>query len=113
MNTAMPAMKVRRRPRRSPARAPSSRSAAERQGVGVEDPGQAGAGEAQRLLHLGQRDVHDRGVEDDHELGGEDDAQHEAGVADATRGTNVGALSSARGASAVPEDMKRLISGVQ
>jgi hypothetical protein len=41
--------------------------AAERDQVGVHHPGQAGVGEAQVMLDGRQRDVHDRGVEHDHE----------------------------------------------
>jgi hypothetical protein len=36
--------------------------------VGVDDPRQAVPGEAERVLDRRQRDVHDRGVEHDHEL---------------------------------------------
>ena len=42
--------------------------AAEGQGVGVEHPGQAGVGEAQRALDVRQRDVHDGRVQHDHQL---------------------------------------------
>ena len=75
VNTAMPSRKVRRRPSRSPARAPRSRSAAEGEQVGVEHPGELAPGEAEALLDVGQGDVDDGGVEDDHELGREDDEQ--------------------------------------
>ena len=51
--------------------------AAEGQGVGGDDPLAAVVGEAERVLGGRQGDVHDRRVEDDHELGdgehGEDD----------------------------------------
>ena len=50
--------------------AAEQQEAAEGQGVGVDDPLQVGLGEVQRGLDRGQRDVHDRGVEHDHELGG-------------------------------------------
>ena len=55
--------------------------AAEGQGVGVDDPGQAGRGEAEGGLDVGQRDVHDRRVEHDHQLAGQDEGEDEAGVA--------------------------------
>jgi hypothetical protein len=35
--------------------------------VGVDDPGQVGLGEAEAVLDRGQRDIHDRPVEDDHQ----------------------------------------------
>jgi hypothetical protein len=42
---------------------------AEDQRVGVDDPLQVVGGEVQAALDRGQRDVHDRVVEHDHELG--------------------------------------------
>jgi len=47
--------------------------AAEGQCVGVDDPLEAGRGEAEAVADLRQRDVHDRDVEDDHELRKADD----------------------------------------
>src|SRR5262249_11260580 len=51
---------------------------AERECIGVDNPLQAGTGEAQRVLDVGECDVHDRGVEYHHELGSGD---HEEGQA--------------------------------
>ena len=48
---------------------------AERDDVGVEHPGQVLLGEAEVGLHLGQGDPDDRGVHDDHELGGGDEPE--------------------------------------
>ncbi len=42
--------------------------AGEGEGVGVDDPLQAGLGEAERVVDRGQRDVDDRDVEDHHQL---------------------------------------------
>jgi hypothetical protein len=39
----------------------------------VDDPGQPGLGEVELALDRGQGDVHDRGVEHDHQLGHADD----------------------------------------
>ena len=44
----------------------------ERQRVGVDDPLQVGEAGAQRLLDVGERDVHDRDVEQEHEDAGAD-----------------------------------------
>ena len=49
--------------------------AAEGQGVGGDDPLAVGDGDAQVALGGGQRDVHDRGVQDDHQLGDGDDGE--------------------------------------
>ena len=73
----MPAMKVRRRPSRSPARAPSRSRPPNVEGVGADHPGQARGAEAERALDVGERDVHDRRVQDDHQLGDEDDGEDE------------------------------------
>ncbi len=43
--------------------------AAEGEHVGVDDPGQVLVGEVERFADRRQRDVDDRGIEDDHELG--------------------------------------------
>ena len=58
--------------------AAEQQQAAEGQGVGVDHPFQAGAGEAERALDVGQRDVHDRRVQHHHQLRGGDDDQGEA-----------------------------------
>src|SRR4051794_19448959 len=53
--------------------AAEQQEAAEQQRVGADDPLQPRGGEAEVRLDVGKRDVHDRHVEDDHELGqGED-----------------------------------------
>ena len=48
--------------------AAEQQEATERQHVGVDDPWEVGLGEVQRLTDRWQRDVHDRGVENDDEL---------------------------------------------
>ena len=60
--------------------AAEQQEAAERQRVPVQHPGQAGGGEVQGVLDVRQRDVHDGGVEDDHELGAEHDGERDAGT---------------------------------
>src|SRR3954466_5660512 len=79
-NSARPIMKRRRRPSRSLARpprnstppkgsaAPEQQQAAEGERVPVDDPLEAVGGEPEIGLDRGQGDVHDRDVEDDHEL---------------------------------------------
>ncbi len=52
--------------------------AAEGPGVGVEDPGQAGAAEVQAALDVRQRHVDDGGVDADHQVGGDDDEERGA-----------------------------------
>ena len=54
--------------------------AAEHQRVAVDDPLQRGVGEAEVGLDRRQRDVHDGGVEDDHELREADDDERQPGV---------------------------------
>src|SRR6185312_4323253 len=54
--------------------------AAEEQRVGVHHPGERRVGEAEVGLDGGQRDVHDRRVEHDHELAEADDDQREPGI---------------------------------
>ena len=49
--------------------AAEQQEAAEGQRVGVDDPGQVVLGEVEGAADRRQRDVHDRGVEDDDELG--------------------------------------------
>jgi hypothetical protein len=53
---------------------------AEGQGVGGDDPLARVVGEAEVALGRGQRDVHDRDVEDDHQLCRGDDGECEVGV---------------------------------
>src|SRR4029453_14741089 len=50
--------------------AAQQQKAAEGEGVGVQHPRQAGGGEAEGLLDLGQGDVHDGRVQEHHGLGG-------------------------------------------
>ena len=73
---------------RSPAAEPVGDPATEQQqprqraGVGGDDPGPVRVAEAEVLLRGGQRDVHDRGVQRDHQLGdGDHDQRRPAGVA--------------------------------
>ncbi len=54
--------------------------AAERQDVGVQHPREGARGEAQVLLDVGQRDVHDGCVQHHHHLGGEDHRQEDRWV---------------------------------
>ena len=54
--------------------------AAEGERVRVDDPLQVGVRHLQVFLDRGQRDVHDRRVEDDHELRHADEAEHEPRV---------------------------------
>ena len=76
-NKMMPAMKT-AAGRGCPGPAAEQQQAAEGQRVGVDDPLQAGAREAERPLNVGQRDVDDRGVEHHHELRGGDDDKGQA-----------------------------------
>ena len=57
--------------------AAEQQEAAERERVGVDDPLEAVGGEAEIGLDGGQRDVHDRDVEDDHELRDGEDGEGE------------------------------------
>jgi NAD(P)-dependent dehydrogenase (short-subunit alcohol dehydrogenase family) len=61
--------------------AAEQQQAAEGQGVTVQDPGQAGRAEVQAMLDFRQRDVHHRGVQDDHQLRAQQDGQGDAAVA--------------------------------
>ncbi len=54
---------------------------AEGQGVGVLYPGEAGGGEVQRPVDVGQGGDDDGGVEDDHQVGGQDDAEDHRRIA--------------------------------
>ena len=58
--------------------AAEQQQAAERQGVAVHHPLQAGVGESQGRLDVRQRDVDDGRVEHDHQLRGRDDQQRHA-----------------------------------
>ena len=60
--------------------AAQQQQAAEGEGVGVQHPRQAGGGEAEGLLDLGQGDVHDGRVQHHHELGGRDDGEGQRGM---------------------------------
>ena len=55
--------------------AAEQQEAAEQQRVGADDPLQPLGGEAEVGLDVGKRDVHDRHVEDDHELGQREDGE--------------------------------------
>ena len=62
--------------------AAEQQEAAEGEQVGVHDPGERGLGEAEVLPDRRQRDVHDRRVEDDHQVAqAEDDQREPAGAA--------------------------------
>jgi hypothetical protein len=61
--------------------AAEQQQAAERQRVGVHHPLEPGAREAERVLDVWQRHVHDRGVQHHHELRGGDDHQGEPEMA--------------------------------
>ena len=54
---------------------PQEQEAAEGEQVGVEDPRELAAGEAEARLDVGEGDVDDGRVQDHHELGGQDDEQ--------------------------------------
>ena len=68
-----PTTNVRLRPKRSPIRPPSSSRLPKASAYAVIDPLTAVVGEAEVGLGRRQRDVHDRRVEDDHQLG---EAEH-------------------------------------
>ena len=55
--------------------AAEQQQAAERERVGGDDPLAVAVGEVQRLLRGRQRDVHDRRVEDDHQLRDAEDGE--------------------------------------
>ena len=80
VNSAMPATKTRRRPRMSPGARAEQQQAAEGQGVGVLDPGEAGGREAEGGVDVGQGGDDHRDVEDDHQVAGEDDREHHGRV---------------------------------
>lgn len=87
---------------------------AEGDGVGVEHPGQALGGEAERVVDLGERDVHDGDVEDQHELAEQQGGEYEAGpVPGRAGGPRVGrggrqsGLQGAAGRSWGPTDSER------
>ena len=58
---------------------------AEGERVGVEDPRQRGRAEAEVGVDAGERDVHDGGVEHDHQLGDQDDRDAGGGAAGVRR----------------------------
>ena len=68
VKSVTPARKMRRQPKRSPSAPAEQHEAAERQQVGVRDPGERLRAEAQVVLDRRQRDVHDRHVEHDHQI---------------------------------------------
>jgi hypothetical protein len=53
---------------------------AEGEGVGADHPGQVGGAEFEGVLNVRERDVHNRRVEDHHELAGRDDRERDAGM---------------------------------
>ncbi len=67
-NTTRPAMNIRRRPSRSASAAAEQQEAAEDERVGADHPLEVLLREAEVDLDRRQGDVHDRDVEDDHEL---------------------------------------------
>ena len=62
---------------------PEQEQAAEGEDVGVQHPGERARREAQALLDVRQGHVDDRRVEDDHQLGCQDDEEEDGGVGDA------------------------------
>ena len=66
--------------------AAEQQQAAERQRIAVDHPLQAAVGKSEGRLDVGQRDVDDGGVEDDHQLRGRDDQQGQAEVTAAVPG---------------------------
>ena len=75
VNRATPTRNTRLRPIRIAEPAGQQQEAAERDEEGVDDPGQVALGEVEVALNRRQRDVHDRGVEHDHELARHDSRQ--------------------------------------
>ncbi len=75
-----PIRKSRFRPRRSPMRPPSRRKPAKTSVYALIDPLQARLAEAERRLDVRQRDVHDRRIENDHELREADDHEYDPGI---------------------------------
>ena len=61
--------------------ADEQQQAAERDQVGVDDPGEAALAEAEVVLDRRQRDVHDRDVEDDHQDARAEDVEGEPAAA--------------------------------
>ena len=80
VKTTTPARKMRLRPEEVAGAAAEQQEAAEDERVGVDDPLQVGVGDAEVGLDRRQRDVHDRRVEDDHELREADEDEDEPGV---------------------------------
>ena len=71
--------------------AAEQQEAAEDQGVGVDDPGQVVLGEVEVLADRRQRDVDDRRVEDDDELGGREKGERQPLVGGGVGGRQGGA----------------------
>ena len=67
-------------PEQVPDAAAEKQEAAEDERVGVHDPLEVRLGEVEVFLDRGQRDVHDRRVEHDHELGEADEHEDDPGV---------------------------------
>ena len=61
--------------------ATEQQQAAEGKGEGAQHPGEGGRAEAQIGVDLGERDVHDRRVEDEHQLRAQDDGDAHRGAA--------------------------------
>src|SRR6185312_11597459 len=55
---------------------PQQEEAAEGEDVRIEHPRQRRVREVQAALDVGERDIDDGGVEDDHQLGGQNDGQY-------------------------------------
>ena len=100
----MPAMKIALAAEDVRRAAAEQQEAAEQQRVGVDDPLQVGLAEVQILLDRRQRDVHDRRVEDHHELGEADEDQRHPAVVFASQPSRGGM----RNRSSVPVPVARL-----
>src|SRR6266508_3773316 len=70
-----PTMKSQRLPRRSPTRPPREQKAAERERVAADDPLEVLGGEIEVCLNRRKCDVHDRDVENDHQVGDSEDGE--------------------------------------
>ena len=93
MKTARPVRKIASPADQVAEAAGQQQQAAERDQVGVHDPGQARLGEAEVVLDRRQRHVHDRPVEDDHQHPG---AEHVEGEPAPFRDRPLGCLGSPR-----------------
>ena len=74
MKTPNPVMNMRRGPIEVGGTTAEQEQAAEDQRVARDRPADVAAVDAEAVGHVGQRDVHGRDVEDDHQLGG---AEHQ------------------------------------